>query len=102
MNEFKGTPGPWLKAFAKNVQVEGNVHIIKTTDNYHVGYASGWTDDEKSKKEAEANAYVISAAPELLKALQESLPIWENLRLDVSEASILIDCRLAIEKALGK
>ncbi len=90
MSEFKGTKGPW--------SVSANTSV----DSELGGFICEAYGDSTSFEQDQANAKLIAAAPELLDALQQSMKIWENHRLDVSEASILIDCRAAIAKALGQ
>lgn len=91
MEEKRFTPGPW------HVSNEGKLIIRDDTWFSHVAWAGYATNNEEF-----AAARLIAAAPELLEALQACLPIWENHKLDASEASILLDCRAAIAKALGK
>lgn len=87
MNDIRHEPGPWVLGGCSGRMI--------TTPSGYVG--DGFIADVDTL----ANARLISAAPELLEALQKSLPIWENMRLDASEASVLLDCRAAIEKAIG-
>lgn len=92
MSDFKGTKGPWRfnESSCKIVSSSSRITIADTYDSY-CEYG-----------ENTANAMLIAAAPELLESLQASMGIWENHKLDVSEASILLDCRAAIAKALGE
>jgi hypothetical protein len=98
MSEFKGTPGPW---FYSGKHEECQARYVGTSterdplNEVAVLFTGG-------PEERQANANLIAAAPELLEALQESMKIWESSPLDVSEASILLDCRAAIAKALGQ
>lgn len=109
MEEKRFTPGPWF--VQDDEWTDGDTANITSdfrSDNSIVpvaqisggGSESGFDSD--FSLEQKANATLIAAAPELLEALQECLPIWENHKLDASEASILLDCRAAIAKALGK
>ena len=93
MGDFKGTEGTWVvkKGSASGFVVESD-SAPKVRKN--VASCGGQRREE--------NARLIAAAPELLEALQESMRIWENHKPDVSEASILLDCRAAIAKALGQ
>lgn len=104
MSEFKGTPGPWVFKTSLNEDFESDVGGFVGKNNKTVCW---FGDDEQYYPTAgcipeQEDINLIEAAPDLLKALQQSLKIWENLKLDVSEASILLDCREAIAKALGK
>jgi len=99
--DFKGTPGDWQSKFRDDIEVQGSLHIVyaggSSTENaYHIAYASGWKDNDASKQEAEANARLICAAPELLKALQFALP-W----IPESDGEALHLAESAIKKALG-
>ncbi|MFZ4835928.1 hypothetical protein [Rouxiella sp. Mn2063] len=99
--EFKGTPGNWQSKFRPDLEVQGDLHIVYAGGDspekaYHVAYSAGWTDNETSKKEAEANARLICAAPDLLKALQFALP-W----LPTADGEAIHIAEQAINKALG-
>ena len=96
-NQFKGTPGPWKIAgrgekkigIDVSTQTTGAHHI----DVWHSEY--GWPQ----KEEAEANANLIAAAPELLEALQSLMDSYDknghllNFNVDIA--------RQAINKALA-
>lgn len=83
MNEFKGTPGPWVVGGN-----EGN-KLSVNADPYFVALV-----DEGDSQEA--NARLIAAAPELLEALQ-IICFFE----DISSAQREI-AEAAIAKALGE
>lgn len=104
MEEFKCTPGPWR--FDENTTLSGEP-IFYISQNKGAKYTPNYSDVSQTcsgelKHIQKANAQLIAEAPNLLKALIDSLPIWENHKLDISEASILLNCRAAIAKALGK
>ncbi|QMA41365.1 hypothetical protein HV032_15235 [Citrobacter freundii] len=104
MSEFKGTPGPWR--FTENTTFSGDA-IFYVSQDENAKYTPNYSDVSQTcsgelKHIQKANAQLIAEAPNLLKALIDSLPIWENHKLDISEASILLNCRAAIDKALGK
>ena len=67
MKEFKGTKGKWEKAGSAVV-----VNGVQIADVYCYG------DLEYNRHEAVANAQLIAAAPELLKALQGLLYIIDS------------------------
>lgn len=73
--ELKHTPGPWFVSPKTDVTVEGDLNVIQThgsnVKGYHVAYCASWKDDKETAEEAEANARLMAAAPELLEALQE-------------------------------
>lgn len=98
MSEFKGTKGPWRVS-----EKVGEFIHIRHDNNYpgamslnlaHITARASWS------KEAEANARLIAAAPDLLEALQNMVTAYEY------EASIdnpaLLAARAAITKALGE
>ncbi|HEY3984610.1 hypothetical protein [Cedecea sp.] len=73
--ELKHTPGPWFVSPKSDVTVEGDLNVIQThgsnVKGYHVAYCTTWTDSKETAEEAEANARIMAAAPELLEALRE-------------------------------
>ncbi|UNE46497.1 hypothetical protein IHE77_13905 [Serratia ureilytica] len=80
MSGFKGTPGPWEVA-------RNNVHSGRIATIHHcIGndwvevWSPDWPDTEEKQ---EANARLISAAPELLEALQASLEWIDAVPQDV-------------------
>lgn len=104
MKQFKGTPGPWR--FDEQTTFSGDP-IFYISQHESAKYTPNYSDVSQTcsgeiKHIQKANAQLIAEAPNLLKALIDSLPIWENMKLDVSEASVLLDCRAAISKALGE
>ena len=93
MKEFKGTPGPWRVS-----EKRGDLIDIRHNDNgigaislnlAHVVARQSWL------KEAEANAKLIAAAPELMEALQD-LESRARIYVNTSKA------KEAINKALGE
>lgn len=104
MEEFKGTPGPWR--FDENTTFSGEP-IFYIAQEYGAKFTPNYSDVSQTcsgefKHIQKANAQLIAESPSLLKALMDSLPIWENMKLDVSEAAVLLECRSVIDKALGK
>lgn len=92
MSEFKGTPGPWnlsrTKRFVKN------------------GYGAPFVCEiDATNGQWEANAHLISAAPELLEALREleiqALQSLDLLRTEWGQEA-LAKARAARAKALGE
>ena len=64
MSELKFTPGPWV------VDESWHDGSINRLEPYrHIGMVSQYQYDASSNAENEANAKLISAAPELLEAL---------------------------------
>lgn len=80
MSEFKGTPGPWFW----DEEGLGNKH--------HIVFGKGYPLEMTSKK----NKTLITAAPELLEALQAVVRVADRQTDEFDMA------RSAIDKALGK
>ena len=74
MSEIKPTPGPWAVARMTPCRVDtasGSISISWSSNN----------DGGAREREAEANARLIAAAPELLEALTRLSAQCERLRL---------------------
>ena len=92
-NEFKGTPGPWTGK---------DVGICRQDD---AGLQLGciMTFDDNRRAECAANAHLIAAAPELLEALQQSLPhLREQAKQDGHAFGTLQLVNRVIAKAMGE
>lgn len=93
MKEFKGTPGPWIAS--KSDRSIGPV--IKDDDqSYGMILPVAWVEFDGKPGHQEANANLISAAPELFSVLQkivESGYILPHLK---------IESQRVIAKALGE
>ena len=92
MKEFKGTKGRWEAKYKIgcdiNIRIKQDETII--ADGY--SFASGIPNEE-----AEANAKLIAAAPELLDALQGIMFRFADLDYHSEE---VINAKSAINKAL--
>jgi len=97
VEEFKGCKGAWI-------------HHTPHGCQHSVG---GWIQSEKGKicdvyglevgrEAAYANAILISAAPDLLVALQEMVGSLGVMVTDADSCAEIIKARAAINKALGK
>ncbi len=107
---MKHTPGPWaLAQYAKGFDLPIPVKEHKTIAVFSVGPSHGdiaymqhglWGDGQ-----ALANARLIAAAPELLDALVDLLPLAEFGAAEQSppyaDDSLLESARAAIAKATG-
>lgn len=96
MKEFKGTPAPWyidgehIVADSGNEQQNETICDMYPTTEYNLVY-------ERSPTESRNNGALISAAPELLEALQ-NLVKWEAGT--VNHVRAYKDAEAAINKAL--
>lgn len=106
MNEFKGTPGSWRVSEKRgdliDIRHDNNEPGAMSLNLVHVVARQSWV------REAEANAKLIAAAPELLEALQDMLSGWQYIRTQHGDLYGVGWNRAeqkavnAINKALGK
>lgn len=100
MEKFKGTPGPWRVSEKRGdlIDIRYNDSVVGaiSLNLAHVIARQSWL------KEAEANAKLIAAAPELLEALQRCESVLSNIPLEVCDVEDLLYARAAINKALGE
>lgn len=84
MSEFKGTKGKWY--FNNDIQVHSGYRIV-TCNGVKIHESSN--KNGISEKEIEANALLISKAPEMLEMLKESTEVikWymDNSTSELSE-----------------
>lgn len=99
------TPGPWI---AKKTCQSGKVQILGISEGYTYTIMTISPSINKSAKgdEMQANARLITAAPELLEAL-EGLQAWmdDKFKEHISEygdLDLFKDARAAIAKARGE
>lgn len=99
MKEFKGTPGPWRVSEKRgdliDIRHENNEPGAMSLNLAQVVARQSWL------REAEANARLIAAAPELLEALRDLLIRTSELD-EYGEDYIFTKARQAITKALGE
>lgn len=106
MNEkFAHTPGPWTVGTSS----ENGVHCVDAIDPHRPGIVEicevwgTYADIEKDDMSL-ANAHLISAAPDLLEAIQPFIAhnsSDETITITVKTADIK-QARAAVSKALGK
>ncbi len=88
MSKIEHTPGPWNFQPACALVLEKGSHFYRiedSSDGFNIGLVSTWRNDPEDAKEAEANARLIAAAPDLLQAL-------ENLVATYSEPDDRVCC----------
>jgi len=98
-NETKHTPGPWIACLnVPTAVIEG--HIIKANYDPKRPIASLWVGGgTKGKPEQVANARLIAAAPDMLKALK-AVNTEYTLHGSLTDSHRLV--KRAIEKAEGE
>lgn len=98
MSEFKGTPGTWRPVIRRDeIICRGNMHLI-ASGGLVLAFVAGWKDDDQAcRDEADANARLLAAAPDLLAACQAAE--WNSL--DLPEG-VRAKIQAAIQKALGQ
>ena len=89
------TPGPWRLSYGKRFEYD---YLLKAGKDTPIAYWSNFKI--RTKKESKANARLIAAAPDLLQALQEVMPMLE-IRGEPEPGSIGRKARAAISKAIG-
>lgn len=89
MKEFKGTPGPWYRGGIDNgkLSINAGKYFVALVDQ---GIAQ------------KSNASLISAAPDLLEALQEVTGSLGVMVMDPDSCPEILKARAAISKALGE
>ena len=100
MNEFKGTPGPWRVSEKRgdliDIRHENNEPGAMSLNLAQVVARQSWL------KEAEANARLIAAAPELLAALIKCADALDGVSCQSWCGQIIDEARAEIAKALGE
>ena len=115
MKEFRGTKGEWRvyeyddTVVVSDIEHNGMVTEVHTPDKHcnHLAYCHDGTHWGEDIEVAKANAHLIAAAPEMLKALQSIVEYWNtpqkgNLSLNDHVEHSLKLAEEAINKALGK
>jgi hypothetical protein len=92
----KHTPGPWILRSAGEI-LHGVPHPFDFVEVSKLRYV---TAEGKSEREANANARLIAAAPDMLNALLDVLDFWDDPNMSMSELKERV--RDAIAKAQGE
>lgn len=102
MKEFKGTKGNWVWGENSASSVEGSTCIDLRGGEHDItiAYLQSFNDSgsDYSRDATIANARLMSAAPDLLEALQDALHAYDKH----GEHSEWDFARAAISKALGE
>lgn len=111
---MKHTPGPWIASFTNRKDPFARAYI-KHPSGFVCGIYGGRTEEVCGADEADANARLIAAAPELLAALQAiNAALTQPVQFSGSDATgtcniLRGDCqvaasiaRAAIAKATGE
>lgn len=103
MNEFKGTPGPW---FGDNSRAIGP-KSTEDDQSYGMIIPVGWVEFDPEVEVQVANQRMMSAAPELLEALQLLMAEQTGGNKSCGHNGFTCMCpyekaRAAIAKALGE
>ncbi len=88
--ENKHTPAPWeLCDIGDYGDFDGNSQVILGTDGFDEPMLKrlAVVQVTKGDEENEANAQLIAAAPELLEALEEVVPLFKSLIQDYAKVA---------------
>ena len=98
--EFKGTKGEW--SIEESFDDMYNQKIFNISTDSMEGLAVIYTGGELFKDEQQANAKLISSAPDLLEALKHGLRLAETLpnKESIAVKQFVKNATKAIEKAL--
>ena len=101
MENFKGTPGPWVAD--KTSRAVGPISL-DDDQSYGILIPVAWVEFDTEVEIQASNQNLIAAAPELLEALQRITPLYEALMRDcgLEHKEMIATSRAAINKALGE
>ena len=95
MSKLKHTPGPWVKDYGHTEGHIKTLHNPKVHTETVIKYRYNMCEEILTEEEIEANARLISAAPEMLEAL---IKIYNNGNINGFEYVIIEE---VIERATG-
>lgn len=95
------TPGPWLIE-AETCHTGDIATVHNTADKWVTIYAPHWMETGMGEHEQSANAHLIAAAPDLLKALYAAEDLLHRMGMQSSDAYQEIDAAIAKATQEGK
>jgi|SRR5690606_19984562 len=100
MSKFKGTPGPWkVRKWSGDEWPDRRISVGPESDG--IATAVCISPRYCSETQAEVNARLIAAAPELLEALRYAVDVLEDLDMNLLH-NVVENGKAAIAKALGE
>jgi hypothetical protein len=118
MSETKHTPGPWMIDSSEGIPVifsqtgsaafpdTEEIATVRVVPDYDVADERELAEKHAAQEEAKANAYLISAAPDLhsvVSRFQQKLATYVSVYPGDKELrELLVDCETALAKAQGK
>lgn len=102
MNKPAWTPGPWRHEDDEPPRGQGWRVFNKDGYDFALVYASA---DKRTASQAEANASLITAAPDLYEALDEAinyLAVYAATIRDEKASALLNKCTAALSRARGE
>jgi hypothetical protein len=101
MSEAKHTPGPWRRE--QDIILAGEIGVAEI---FQIDEPSRPTDERPTRADCEAeeqaNAHLVAAAPDLLKALRRAVGAMIGLEHLPSIEGALREARAAIARSAGK
>lgn len=103
MSEFKGTKGPWCFKRKDDDTDNGGLYNLEGNLVCHFGDSEQYYPTDGTPPDEDDMA-LITAAPDLLAALQRMVPLYESLLNDcgLGHKDLIDNARAAITKALGE
>ena len=89
MSDVKFTPGPWCLSKQSIRIIKKDFSAIGSDDGFLIASSMGRDDSGfyASDSEADANAHLIAAAPDLYEALERSIDMLQDYALDYKKIS---------------
>lgn len=98
------TPGPWeVNRWNWPMEMSGRFHRVLNYERFPTAFIPAWSEPDPGEvdgsEEAQANARLIAAAPDLLEALRAVDVLFGHLARDSTQRIWLDNARAAIAKA---